>query len=423
MKCSAKATHPIFLLAVAWLVLLLVGNASAFADDGPRLGGFGTIGYVADNRSDIALARDISQKPKDGFATGGSWTVDSRVGAQFEYRVSPTIDLVGQIVVRDHFKADLDNSTELAYVAVRPQTEVDIRVGRINYDAFLMSDHRNVGYAYAWVRPPMEFYGWIPIFSLDGIDAAYNTHADDASWRIKAQAGQSKFPIPIQYGYDFKTNDLLSLSVYRQTAFWRLKAAYSQFTIGSEVPAFAPLHAGLDQVIAAAIPALSAEATELRGNVAFKNARITYVTLGAAYDDGAWTAQAELGRSTATAAVVPHARMAYVSVGRHFGDWTPYLRLSASKPGNELRTAAADWGALNATLRDPALHNLNATRIEQYTKTIGARWDFTRSAALKLQWDRTVVRPYGYGQWWRDIGINMQSSRINQISATLDFTF
>jgi len=407
----------------ACFVLLLAGSLSAAADDNVRFSGFGTIGYTTDNRGDIAPARDISQKPKDGAAMGGSWLVDSRLGVQLEYRITPNVDLVGQIVVRDHFKADLDSSTELAYLTVRPQGDLDVRAGRINYDAFLMSDHRNVGYAYTWVRPPLEFYGWIPIFSLDGVDAAFNIPVDDANWRLKLQAGNSKFSIPIGDGYDFKANNLLGLSVSRRTEHWRLKAAYSQFTVGSEVPAFASAHAALDMVSAAGIPGVSAEAADLRRNFSFDGVKITYATLGAAYDDGTWIAQTELGRSTATAVVVPHATMAYASVGRRFGDWTPYVTLSASRPGNGLRGPAADWGPFNAVLRDPVLLNLNITRIEQSTASIGTRWDFMRKAALKLQWDRTTIRPSGYGLWWRDIGINMQSSHIDQVSATVDFTF
>lgn len=423
MKSASQIVPPILLSAAVGFVLLLAGNVSAVAADDLRLSGFGTVGYTADNRSDMAPARDISQKPRDGFATGGSWRMDSRLGAQLEYRVSPIVDLVGQIVLRDRFKPDLDNSMELAYVSLRPQADLDVRAGRINYDAFLMSDHRNVGYAYTWVRPPLEFYGWIPIFSLDGVDAAYNFHTDDANWRIKAQAGRSKFSIPIGAGYDFRTNNLLGLSVSMRTALWRLKAAHSQFTVASEVPAFASAHAGLDLVSAAAIPAVSAEAADLRRNFSFKDARITYTTLGAAYDDGVWTVQAEFARSTTTAAVVPHARVAYASVGRRFGDWTPYLLLSASRPGNDLRTVAANWGAFNAALRDPVIYNLNTTRVEQDAVSVGTRWDFNRRAALKLQWDSTTVKPSGYGLWWRDPAINGQTSRVRQISATIDFAF
>lgn len=405
------------------LSLLLALAAPAVADDGLRLSGFGTLGYAYDSRSDIAPARDISQQPRDGFRTGPGWRLDSRLGVQLEYRLSPGVDLVGQFVVRDHFDSDADSVTELAYAAFRPHPQLDLRAGRINYDAFLMSDHRNVGYAYPWVRPPAEFYGWIPIFSLNGGDLAYTFDAGDARWRLKAQAGNTRLAIPIGDGYDFKGDHLLGLSLSRETAHWRLKAAYSQFTVGSEVPALTPLHGGLNQVAAAAVPGISGEAARLRRELSFEGARITYATLGAAYDDGTWLAQAEIGRSTASADIVPHADMAYASLGHRFGDWTPYLLAGRSRPGNDRRHAANNWGAFNATLRDPALFTVNTTRIEQDTLSLGTRWDVHRQAALKLQWDHTRIRPSGYGLWWRDLAINERSSRVNLLSVTLDFIF
>jgi len=416
--------HLIFRIA---LLLMLAGCWSAQASDRFRVGGFGTLGYAWDDRNDIAAYRDISQLPKDGYATGPSWLLDSRLGMQLEYNLTPIINLVGQIVWRDHFKASLSSSTELAYVAVHPHPDVDVRVGRINYDAFLMSDHRNVGYAYPWVRPPLEFYGWIPIFSIDGADVAYRMHsANDTSWRIKAQAGNSQFWIPVNSGigggYRFETNDLMSLSLTHQSELWRVKLAHSRFSAATEVPAFGPLHAGLDAVAAAAIPGVSTEAADLRKNLSFKGAHISYTTLGFAYDDNTWLAQAELGLSSSTADVVPTSRMAYASVGRRFGDWLPFVMLSTSRPVQP-RSARNNWGGLNATVRDPAVRTANALRIDQNTLSIGARWDFHAQAALKLQWDHSRSNPPGYGVWMRAVDASRRSERLNLFTATVDFVF
>jgi len=407
-------------LLLAALVALPAG-----AGEDLHLSGFGTLGYAYDSRSDIAPARDITQKPRDNFRTGPGWRLDSRLGVQAEYRLAQGIDLVAQFVARDHFDADFDSVTELAYAAIRRLPQVDLRLGRINYDAFLMSDHRNVGYAYPWVRPPAEFYGWIPIFSVDGGDVSFSHHdtVSDVHWRLKAQAGRSRLAIPIGDGYDFRADRLLGLSLTRESDRWRFKAAYSQFTSGREVPALAPLHQGLSQVAAAGLPGISADAATLRRELTFDGAKIAYATLGAAYDDGTWLAQAEVGRTTSTADVVPHGRMAYASIGRRFGKWTPFFMAAVSRPDNDRRRAANDWGAFNAVLRDPALYTVNTTRIDQQTYSIGARWDFHRQAALKLQWDHTRIRPSGYGMWWRDPAINERGSHINLLSATLDFAF
>jgi len=419
---------PLFPGAWGGLVLLALGNIPAFAEESLRLSGFGTLGYAYDDKPDIAPARDVNQLPKNGYATAPGWLVDSRLGVQIEYGVSPNIDLVGQLVLRDQFRADFNSSTELAYASIRAQPQLDIRVGRINYDAFMMSDYRNVGYAYLWVRPPREFYGWTPIFSVNGIDAAYNLLtddflADDARWRVKVQAGSSSYSAPLggkNGGYDFNTDNLTALSVTRQSGSWRLKAAHSRYTKDGEIPLFNPLFQGLESVAAAGIPLVSAEAADLRKNVTVR-AKTSYTTLGAVYDDGTWLLQGELGYSTSAVNAAQHGRMGYLSIGRRLGDWTPFVMLAAAVPDNDIRYAAADWGAYNAKLRDPTLNIINATRIEQSTLSVGARWDFSRQAALKLQWDRTNVQPSGFGLWWRAPG--SPTSRIDLLTATLDFMF
>lgn len=399
--------------ALALAVLLSLLNLAASAADSFKVGGFGTLGYAADNRSDIAASRDIGQLPKNNYATGASWKIDTRLGVQLEYKASDTIDLVAQLVARDHFKASLNSSTELAYLAAHIHPSLDVRVGRLNYDAFLMSDHRNVGYAYTWVRPPLEFYGWIPIFSVNGIDTAYTVHDGSARWRFKAQAGNSRFWIPVNSGkdggYQFRTDNLTSLSATRESGSWRLKAAHSRFTIDSEVSALAPLHAALDGVG-------SPEALDLRKNLSFKGAKIDYTTLGAVYDDNTWLAQAEFGQSHSTAAVVPNSRMFYVSVGRRFGDWLPFVMFSDSHPNTAPRTAVNPALAVAAT-------TMNSMRIDQRTISIGARWDFHPQAALKLQLDSTHSHPPGYGVWTREPTIANTHIRLNMLTATLDFVF
>ncbi|MDP1525172.1 MAG: hypothetical protein Q8M20_05145 [Rhodocyclaceae bacterium] len=409
------------------LLLLLASSWPAQANDRLRVSGFGTLGYTADNNRDIYATRDISQLPNDDYRTGANWLMDTRVGLQLEYKPHEQLDLVAQVVARDHFKADLDSTTELAYLAWHPRPQLDLRLGRIPYDAFLMSDHRNVGYAYTWVRPPMEFYGWIPIFSLDGADANYQWRSGDASWDVKAQLGKSQLWVPVNSGRDggylFKANNLAALSLTRQTSLWRVKLAHSRFTSGNPLAALAPLHAGLDAVAAAAIPGVSAEAAELREEVDFYKAKISYTTFGAVYDDNTWVVQAELGVSTSTKEIVPSNRMAYASVARRFGDWTPFVVWSVSRPQAGVRQAANNWGGSNATVRDPAIFLANSMRINQETVSLGVRWDLHTQAALKLQLDSTRAEPPGAGLWLRAPQYRGQSSRLNQLTATLDFVF
>lgn len=420
-------------IAVAALfVALTVPAIEAQEVEGVRFGGYGTLGYVQDDRKDIVGIRDVSQRP-DSDRGRASWQRDSRLGIQGEYH-GPVIDLVGQVVFRNQVSADAAHAVELAYAAIKPTPLLDVRVGRVGYDAFLMSDIRNVGYAYPWVRPFTEYYGWIPLFSVDGADIAYVIPQGEARWRFKAQAGHSGSGIPIGDGQlDFKTDNLVSLTASRRSGPWETKLGYSTFTSRNEVTpesaggGLAALQQGMADialVTATLAPEISREAADLRRQLSFKDARIRYLTFGTAYDDGQWLIQAELARTTSSHKIVPHGTMGYAAVGYRTGDWMPFVAVSASRPGNSLRSASADWSIIGqSATQATAITVLNSTRMDQTTLSLGTRWDFQKRAALKLQWDATRIAPHGYGLLFKDPVLETRSSRMNQLSITLDFVF
>lgn len=421
-----------FVALVTLLGVLPATTVQAQSTGGLRFSGYGTLGYVQDNRNDIVAIRDVSQRPDSNMGSG-TWQRDSRLGIQAEYRVNPVVDLVAQAVFRDQVSTHATHAIELAYAGFKPTPQLDVRVGRVGYDAFLMSDIRNVGYAYPWVRPFTEYYGWIPLFSVDGADIAYLIPQGDAQWRLKAQAGRSGLGIPIgDSKLDVKADGLVTLTVSRRTGPWEAKLGYSSFTNRNEVApggggGLAALQQGLDTIATATAslaPAISSEATDLRRQLSFKNAHMNYVTLGAVYDDGHLLIQGELARTTSSHKVVPHGTMGYVAIGYRTGDWTPFMAVSATRPGNGLRSAKADWSVIGqSATQATAIAVLNSTRMDQKTLSFGTRWDFQERAALKVQWDITRIDPHGYGLVFKDPALETRRSSMNQLTLTLDFLF
>lgn len=424
-----------------WTVATCLALACAMAqaqvpDTAPgewRVSGYGTAGLTWDDRKDMAPTRDISQRPRDvtddraGFASAPTWRLDSRLGLQVDYRLSDRLELVAQAVLRDHEAATLANSIEATYVGWRPLPDLDVRAGRLSYDAFLMSDTRSLGYAYPWVRPPTEFYSWIPIFSVDGADIAYRFGGDD-KWRIKAQFGRGGFTVPLGTSqYKFVSRELVTLTLSHQAGPWRYKAGYSQFEVGTEADAINPLRAGLGQLVGATAqlaPSISQEANDLERNLRFRDARIRYLTLGLHYDDGTWLGQAEWGHASSTSGIIPHGTMWYAGLGRRFGDWTPFVVASSVQPADGVRTPSANWSVIGqADLQRTALSVINSTRAAQDTMALGVRWDVGNQVAVKVQWSSTRVQAAGYGQWWRDLVLNARPARVNLLSVNADFIF
>lgn len=423
-----------FLTAFALFICMRsAGAGDVQLPEGLRLSGYGTLGYVQDDRTDIVAIRDISQRPNSNMGRG-SFQRDSRIGVQGEYRISPTLDLVGQAVFRDQVTKDIPNSFELAYAGFKPTPHLDVRVGRLGYDAFLMADIRNVGYTYPWVRPFTEFYGWIPMFSVDGGDIAYSIQENKTRWRLKAQAGHSRTGLPVgDSKLNFKTDDLFNLTVSRRSGPWEAKLGYTSFTskheaeFGGAGGGLAGLQQGLVTIAAATTslsPAISSEAEYLRRHLSFNNARVRYLTLGASFDDGHWLIQCEVARTQSNHKIVPHGTMGYVVTAYRTGDWMPFAAISASRPGNALHSASSDWGSVGqAGVQAAAIAALNSTRIDQTTLSLGTRWDFQTRWAAKLQWDHVRISPHGYGLLFKDATLEPSRSRMNQLSLTLDFLF
>lgn len=416
-------------------LLSLCSVAAVQAEEGSslRLDVYGTLGFTHDNASNLAPVRDLSQRPKSGGYTNNSLLTDSRLGVQASYLFNSFVDVMAQAVWRDKADKSANSYLDWAYVNLHPVPVLDVRLGRVGYDVFLMSDHRHLGYAYPWVRPPIEFYGWIPVYAIDGCDVTYTLEDGTDRWRFKAQAGGAglKFPMGSSSStdYPFKSDLVWGLTAAWESDPWRVKGGYSEIAIATDAPIIAPLQAGLFQVAGLGIapPAVRAEAADMLSELTYKDVTLRYTTLGVAYDDGTWLGQVELGRVTTTADMVSNGNMAYAGVGRRFGDWTPFVMLSGVRSNAPLRRASANWASLGASaqrLQATAVTVLNTTRFSQDTGTLGLRWDFNSHAAIKMQLDSTSIHSNGYGLWYYNgRGLTVQNARVNLLSTTLDFVF
>lgn len=418
----------VFLLAA--LLTPIAAHAQEGWDDISRfrVSGFGTLARTWDNRDDIAVIRDISHRPKDDYKTRSNWRLDSRIGLQFAYRFTPDVDAVAQVTARYQESQEFHHYVDLAYLGIQLSEATRIRLGTIGYDAFLMSDHRHLGYAYAWVRPPIEYYAWVPLFGVQGGDISHEFQQGGALWRLRAQAGRNDFIAPMgTASYNFHADNLWSLSAQRESGPWRLKASLSGFTSSKEVESLRDYHAGLQQIAGLGIPGISTEAAMLDRESTFKNVGIRYASFGAAYDDGTWFGQAELATVRTSRTFVPQTNNGYAVVGRRFGAWSPFVMLGVSRPDRKLLKPINDWsplGAAAAGLQSVAyLQIVNSTRFDQETLSVGTRWDIHSQAALKLQLEHSRIHPQGYAAWFRDFALINRETRVSQLSLSLDFVF
>lgn len=377
-----------------------------------RWSGFYTLGYASvHSDTGVRFARDQTQ------AQPGPTALDSRVGLQADARLGPTLDATVQAVLRRRVPdTPLLQSLEWAFLRWSPAPQWQLRLGRTSPDLFLFADVRSVGVAYPWVRPSQEFYAWMPLQSVDGLDVTRSWGDDDTSWRLKLSFAQGRLRVASQSGAtpgDARVQAIRTLTLSRETAQSRVKLSYLRarldLTGAPYLVGLDALLAGLQAQVQPVLPGLAREAQALRNGISV-NADSQYLSLGGQQELGDWSLTGEWSRAWGTASQTDTVRH-YVSVGHRFGAVMPFVISGGSRLRNAPQPLPLSWASQLTPLTGPAAaaqaaglgaaaaYAGNLGRMGQRSLGVGLRWDVLPNLALKAQWDRTRVQPNGRSLW------------------------
>lgn len=387
--------------------------------------GFGTLGVAhVDQPAGWAYTRSLNQRTSGDELRAD---LDSVLGLQVNYRPSTQLELVGQVAVSAlDADARVDDYVELAYVAWRPDENWNLRLGRVNLDAYMISDHRDVGFTYPFIRPPVEFYSRMPT-SLDGGDVTRTWIRGNSIWQTRLFAGSASAGVGDRR---LTLEPLIGAMVSREANGLLLRVSAVQGRSDGAPTALTPLVQGLQQVQMLPVPQVAAQAGELTAMLTTRLEKANYVAAAAAWDRNDWLLSAEINHARSEDSPETSFTTGYASIGRRFGPLTASLTHSAAfRRGDPM--ASPDWAtpltpidpALAAQaqmLADTAVTVINKGAAHQYTTSLGARWDLTARVALKAQWDHIRVRPYGGGLWRAS---DEQRARANVVAVALDFVF
>ena len=430
---QVQATHPSIhmqqprpahLLFLSLLGLALCGAARA-ADApaseparpaGWRISGFGTLGVVHNSEHEADYTSSVLKSNGAGASRHWSADVDSRLGMQLDATLAKRWSAVLQVVSEQGMDNTYRPRIEWANVKYQVTPELALRAGRIALPIFLTADYRKVGYAYPWVRPPVESYNVLPVTSSDGVDATLR-------WSLGPVRNASQ----VLYGHSAVTL-VEPLHVYGRagigisnTSDWgalsmRVNAVSAEISsnIGSD------LFDGFNR--------LGPAGQALSRRYALDHERITLASIGINYDPGTWFVMAEAGRTNSDS-FLGSTRSAYVSAGWRWRTLTPYatwahVRAAGSTMEQGLPTAglpptlAPAVGALNA-----GLNALLATIPQQTSAAVGLRWDLRTDMALKVQYDRVTPHDGSRGTLI-NLTPRFQSGRTAHVaSVALDFVY
>jgi len=254
----------------------------------------------------------------------------------------------------------------------------------------------------------------VPISTTDGVDASYRASLAGASNTVQVAAGRadSRFPGAISIA-----RGMLMMVDTFESGPLTVRATWGRSRI--TLPAFEPVFDGFRL--------FGPQGKALADRFSVSRLLVPFYGAGASYDPGPWFVMGEWVAIKADAAL--GARSAwYLSAGRRFGKLTPYATYSRARAGEFSDTGLSLAGltpeqAAAAAGLNAALNTILSSKIAQGNLSVGARWDFRRNAALKLQLDHVRVTPGSSGSFGNIQPGRPSGSHVNLLSATLDFTF
>jgi len=395
-----------------------------------NISGFGTLGAV--HQSGVNGWGFVRNRSQRGAGSDSSLTPDSRLGAQLNWSSGPWEAGLQAVALSKPSGAAAAESVTYAYAGWRPLPDTRIRLGRTSPDIFLFADSRNVGYALPWARPPVDFYGFAPISSLDGVDLEQRWFGGAATWRARFTAGSMRTSVSDTDGsrLDMHGRNAWALGLSREEGGLLLKASYQHAQLYVDTNNQADqLRQALNAIGTIPVPGLASSLGAL-GNNLWTGGSTSYLALAAQYETGPWTFISE-GSQLKVPNSPLGARRGYVSVGYRYGPVTYYGSASRVKPDDAAVAAPNLAGTLSpliglpAALQAQALAGFAAAagdsyRFDQSTLSAGLRWDFRSNAALKLQVDRFDVRAHGAAGWRFSDG---RAARGTLVSVLVDFVW
>lgn len=407
-------------LFLAYPILLLFGlnaNASEPGSDRVRVSGFGTLGVTFAGKENVGYRKEYTHDAQFG---GASIFPDSVFGLQIDADLFSNLSATVQVVAEKRTKQDFNNIVDWAYLSYQVRPDVVIRGGRMGIDLFMLSEYRNIGFAYLWTHPVTEFYAPVSLSHYDGMDLKYSKSIDQGYFEFKVYGGQTGSDIKVSRGdFSVRMRPLLGANASFETDHWKTRLTFATTNVVStRNPALNRLLGALDQVPSSVWP----QAADLSSLISGENNQAYYYSIGMAYDKNAWLIQSEFA---VTDSAWPSVAMTngYLSIGRRVGPVTFYtvgaFAKSLDKPER-----------VSPQLADPALNQLqvitqnsmNAVHVDQNTFSLGMRWDLHPKMALKAQWDHTWVRKNGGGLLILKEPLD-DNTTLNIFSLNLNFVF
>ncbi len=362
--------------------ILMLGAVAAagpaVAGDGPSIviSGFGTAALTTTDTND---AEYIRNNQASGATKSERSGVDSNFGIQATAKFNDWLSVTAQGLVRKHATDNYGAELAWGFAKAKLNDDFTVRVGRMGLPVYMVSDYLNVGYANTMLRPPIEVYRQVSIDNVEGVDVVYQHSYGDTTITAQFAAGTST--TTNVGGSIGKFNPLTALHVLAENGpfMFRFGRADTTFT-ASNFPQLEGLLASLRKVGFASVA----------DRIAIQDTKGSFTSVGFGLDWQNVLVQAEYAQRRTNSLAVMDTNSYYTMFGYRAGKFTPYFNYATVSQQSQRSFPEMPTTGPLAALTAGA-NSVIKTGL-QTTTTLGVRWDFAKSAALKVQIDHVAPR-------------------------------
>jgi len=306
-------------------------------------------------------------------------SIDFSNGSLFAIQASSDLgeglSVTAQILARG--EDDWSTNFEWAYVAYDVNDNLRILAGRQRVPFYMFSDFLDVSYAYAWISPPAGVYS-VAFDTFDGLGALYNGSIGEFDTTLHVIYGGNNSEITVA-GEDVTPdfNDLVGASFTVNREWLTLRAAYVQTEMNIDVQATQPLATGWKL----------AGFEDVANNILVSEDTGSFMEVGFQLDFEKFIVIGEYTQLTLDGTTLGDQDSLYVMAGYRFSNMLAHITYGIEDNSKDRITGGVPTGVA------PALDGLIAVTngitdgetLEADYITLGLRWDFHDSAALKFE--------------------------------------
>ncbi len=403
-------------LAALCLAIGVAVRADDSLDRPWRLAGFGTLGGTWASADGIEYRRDVTQAPTGVAGGAGAANVDTRIGVQFNYQLGADWEAVVQALSRYRYDGSWRPELSWGFLSYSPDAALTLRGGRLGLDVYPLADSTNIGYSYLPVRPAPDYYGGIPMQSLNGLDVSYIRPLVADALKFKAYAGLAVGKATADAkgaAFDLADSPIVGAYLEYQGEPWTARLGYTQIRVAHDLP----FHDFYDALRNGGIPG----GPELAERLSVEGKHFGYLSVSLGYQQGALQAQLAGSHFRSDSEVLPPYYAGFALLGYRLGALTPYLLLSGARsPDSHPVSGLPPWPML-APLENTAGKMFEANLNNLQTVALGTRWDLSSYIAIKLQAER-IHGAHSIVLWSNDAA-PVGAFKTTVLSAVLDFVF